>query len=58
MNEFYSLRCYIALFLQALNLYFLGGIPILSGYLKFKATTDLWRISYPNFLTSTGHSPC
>jgi oligosaccharide repeat unit polymerase len=39
-----------ALFLQALNLYLLGGIPILSGYLKFKATTDLWRISYLIFL--------
>jgi len=40
----------IALFLQALNLYFLGGIPILSGYLKFKATTNLWRVSYLIFL--------
>lgn len=40
----------IALFLQGLNLYLLGGIPILSGYLKFKATTDLWRIAYPLFL--------
>ncbi|NYB52036.1 MAG: oligosaccharide repeat unit polymerase [Methanobacteriaceae archaeon] len=40
----------IALFLQVVNLYLLGGIPILSGYLKFKATTDLWRIAYPLFL--------
>jgi len=40
----------IGIFLQILNLYLLGGIPILSGYLKFKATTDLWRISYPIFL--------
>ena len=40
----------IGIFLQALNLYLLGGIPILSGYLKFKATTDLWRIAYPIFL--------
>jgi len=40
----------IAIFLQGLNLYLLGGIPILSGYLKFKATTDLWRIAYPLFL--------
>jgi oligosaccharide repeat unit polymerase len=40
----------IALFLQVLNLYLLGGIPLLSGYLKFKATTDLWRIAYPIFL--------
>ncbi|MBI4813813.1 MAG: oligosaccharide repeat unit polymerase family protein [Methanobacterium sp.] len=40
----------VGIFLQILNLYLLGGIPILSGYLKFKATTDLWRISYPIFL--------
>lgn len=39
-----------ALLMQTLNLYLLGGIPILSGYLKFKATTDLWRISYLIFL--------
>lgn len=39
-----------ALFLQAWNLYILGGIPLLSGYLKFKATTDLWRLSYLIFL--------
>ncbi|WP_321423040.1 oligosaccharide repeat unit polymerase family protein [uncultured Methanobacterium sp.] len=40
----------IAIFLQIMNLYLLGGIPILSGYLKFKATTDLWRFAYPLFL--------
>ncbi|MDD1764046.1 MAG: oligosaccharide repeat unit polymerase family protein [Methanobacteriaceae archaeon] len=39
-----------SLLLQGLNLYLLGGIPLLSGYLKFKATTDLWRIAYPLFL--------
>lgn len=39
-----------SLLLQAINLYLLGGIPLLSGYLKFKATTDLWRIAYPLFL--------
>lgn len=39
-----------SLLLQATNLYLLGGIPLLSGYLKFKATTDLWRIAYPLFL--------
>lgn len=39
-----------AIFLQALNLYLLGGIPLLSGYLKFQATTDLWRIAYIIFL--------
>ncbi len=40
----------IALILQGINLYLLGGIPLLNGYLKFKATTDLWRISYIIFL--------
>jgi oligosaccharide repeat unit polymerase len=40
----------IAILLQVINLYSLGGIPLLSGYLKFKATTDLWRISYIIFL--------
>lgn len=39
-----------ALILQGLNLVLLGGIPLLSGYLKFQATTDLWRISYVIFL--------
>lgn len=40
----------IGILLQVINLYLLGGIPIFSGYLKFKATTDLWRIAYPIFL--------
>ena len=40
----------IGIVLQIVNLYLLGGIPILSGYLKFKATTDLWRFAYPIFL--------
>lgn len=40
----------IGILLQVVNLYLLGGIPILSGYLKFKATTDLWRVAYPIFL--------
>ncbi len=40
----------IALIIQGINLYLLGGIPLLNGYLKFKATTDLWRISYIIFL--------
>ena len=39
-----------SLLLQGLNLYLLGGIPLLSGYLKFKATTDLWRVAYIIFL--------
>ncbi|MCE5214660.1 MAG: oligosaccharide repeat unit polymerase family protein [Methanobacterium sp.] len=40
----------IAILLQVINLFSLGGIPLLSGYLKFKATTDLWRIAYIIFL--------
>jgi oligosaccharide repeat unit polymerase len=40
----------IALILQAINLYLLGGIPLLNGYLKFRATTDLWMVSYILFL--------
>lgn len=40
----------IAIILQGVNLILLGGIPLLSGYLKFKATTDLWRVSYIIFL--------
>lgn len=40
----------LALVLQGVNLYLLGGIPLLSGYLKFKATTDLWRWAYIIFL--------
>lgn len=39
-----------AIILQGVNLVLLGGIPLLSGYLKFKATTDLWRVSYIIFL--------
>ena len=40
----------VALFLELLNTYLLGGIPLFSGYLKAKATTDLWRVSYLLFL--------
>lgn len=40
----------LAIILQGINLVLIGGIPLLSGYLKFKATTDLWRISYIIFL--------
>ncbi|MEN6330018.1 MAG: oligosaccharide repeat unit polymerase family protein [Methanobacteriaceae archaeon] len=51
VNERFLLGVVIfSLLLQGVNLYLLGGIPLLSGYLKFKATTDLWRIAYPLFL--------
>lgn len=36
--------------LQALNLFNSGGIPLLSGYLKAKAVTKIWIISYLLFL--------
>ncbi len=39
-----------AIFLELLNTYLLGGIPLFSGYLKAKSTTDLWRVSYVLFL--------
>jgi len=42
----------LAIVLQGVNLAILGGIPLLSGYLKFQATTDLWRIAYVIFLPS------
>lgn len=38
------------LLFQALNLFYSGGIPILSGYLKAKAVTKIWIISYLLFL--------
>lgn len=38
--------------LQALNLYILGGIPLLSGYLKARAVTKIWLLSYLIFLPS------
>ncbi len=40
----------VAIFLELLNTYLLGGIPLFSGYLKAKATNDLWRVSYVLFL--------
>ena len=40
----------IALILQTLNMVLLGGIPIFDSVLKSRATTNLWRISYPLFL--------
>lgn len=39
-----------ALILQALNLVFLGGIPLFNSTLKASATTNIWRIAYPLFL--------
>ncbi|MCG2827904.1 oligosaccharide repeat unit polymerase family protein [Methanothermobacter sp. K4] len=38
--------------LQLLNLYLLGGIPLLSGHLKARAVTKIWLLSYIIFLPS------
>ncbi|MGB9837273.1 oligosaccharide repeat unit polymerase family protein [Methanothermobacter sp.] len=38
--------------LQVLNLYLLGGIPLLSGHLKARAVTKIWLLSYIIFLPS------
>ncbi|MDI6701762.1 oligosaccharide repeat unit polymerase family protein [Methanothermobacter wolfeii] len=38
--------------LQAVNIYLLGGIPLLSGYLKARAVTKIWLLSYLLFLPS------
>ena len=38
--------------LQILNLVYLGGIPLFSGYLKAHAATRIWLLSYLIFLPS------
>lgn len=38
--------------LQLINFYFLGGIPLFSGYLKKKAATKIWFLSFLIFLPS------
>jgi oligosaccharide repeat unit polymerase len=40
----------LGIILQSLNLYNSGGIPLLSAYLKAKAVTKIWIISYLLFL--------
>ena len=40
----------IALILQTLNLFLMGGIPLFNSDLKANATTNIWRIAYPLFL--------
>lgn len=40
----------LGLSLQAINLIYSGGIPLLSGYLKAKAVTKIWIVSYLLFL--------
>jgi len=38
--------------IQIINIYFIGGIPLFSGYLKAKAVTKIWFASYIIFLPS------
>ena len=41
-----------SLVLQLINFYNLGGIPLFSGYLKSKAATRIWFLSFMIFLPS------
>ena len=36
----------LGILLQIINLFYLGGIPLLSGYLKAHAATRIWLLSY------------
>ena len=42
----------IGILLQIANLIYLGGIPLFSGYLKARAATRIWLLSYLIFLPS------
>ena len=42
----------IGILLQIANLIYLGGIPLFSGYLKARAATKIWLLSYLIFLPS------
>ena len=42
----------LGILLQVLNLLYLGGIPLFSGYLKAHAATRIWLLSYLIFLPS------
>ena len=42
----------IGIILQIVNLIYLGGIPLFSGYLKAHAATRIWLLSYLIFLPS------
>jgi oligosaccharide repeat unit polymerase len=42
----------IGITLQIVNLIYLGGIPLFSGYLKARAATRIWLLSYLFFLPS------
>lgn len=42
----------LGILLQVVNLIYLGGIPLFSGYLKARAATRIWLLSYLIFLPS------
>ncbi|MBE6508657.1 MAG: oligosaccharide repeat unit polymerase [Methanobrevibacter sp.] len=42
----------LGILLQIANLIYLGGIPLFSGYLKARAATRIWLLSYLIFLPS------
>lgn len=42
----------LGILLQIINMIYLGGIPLFSGYLKAKAVTRIWLLSYLLFLPS------
>lgn len=42
----------VGISLQVINLIYLGGIPLFSGYLKAHAATRIWLLSYLIFLPS------
>lgn len=57
INRIFTERILVALVilgivLQVINLIYLGGIPLFSGYLKAHAATRIWLLSYLIFLPS------
>lgn len=42
----------LGILFQVINMVYLGGIPLFSGYLKAKAATRIWLVSYLIFLPS------
>ena len=57
INKIFSKRLVLSLviigiLLQIANLIYLGGIPLFSGYLKARAATKIWLLSYLIFLPS------
>ncbi|MCI5867598.1 MAG: oligosaccharide repeat unit polymerase family protein [Methanosphaera sp.] len=51
-EKFIVMVVLLGIILQVVNLLYLGGIPLFSGYLKAKAATRIWLLSYLLFLPS------